>query len=93
MTKVIMNIDRHGNIMFDCLSHSDDHDVCTIISTLCNVLVEACLGAGYEPTMYAKGHVRIDMNKAPYPTTEVFRTVGRVMHQVAEQNPEHIRIY
>lgn len=92
MTNVIMYIDPKNGIMYDCLNHADDYDVCTIMSTLTNVLVEAAGRAGKEPTVYLPGHVRIDL---PPGTTaeETFRTVQAVIQQAAEQNPEHIRIY
>lgn len=93
MTKVILNIDKSGNIMFDCLNHADDHDACTIVSTLCNVLVEACFQAGSEPTVYNPGHVRIDLFDADFNTLEIFRIVHKVMQQAAEQHPDFIRIY
>jgi len=93
MTKAMMVINDNGDIMYDCLNHSGDHDVCTIMSTLSNVLVQACFRAGHEPTIYNKGHVRIDLFKADYPTIEVFRTVDAVIRKAAEQNPDYIRIY
>ena len=92
MTKVMINIDELSGIMYDCLNHSDDYDVCTIMSTLSNVLVEAALRAGYEPKEYKPGHVRIDI-PAGIEATETFRTVEAVIHQVAEQHPEYIKIY
>jgi hypothetical protein len=93
MTKIIMNIDKDSNIMFDCQNHADDHDVCTIISTLCNVLVEATFRADYEPTIYNPGHVRIDIPKAQDDTLEIFETVMGVIKQAARQHPEFIKIY
>ena len=93
MTKTIFNYSVNGDIMFDCINHAEDHDACTIMSTLSNVLVEASCRAGTEPTIYNKGHVRIDLYKADYPTVEVFKTVEAVMRQAAEQHPDHIRIY
>lgn len=92
MTKVIMNIEN-GNIMFDCANHSDDHDACTIISTLCNVLVEATYRVGREPTIYNTGHVRIDLFKADEQTIYLFRTVYAVIEHAARQNPEYIKLY
>ena len=92
MTKVMMNIDEISGIFFDCINHAEDHDACTIMSTLCNVLVEECFHEGCEPTIYNKGHVRIDM---PYSESayKVFRIVEGVMHQAADQHPDHIKIY
>ena len=93
MTKVIMSINKSGDIMYDCMNHADDHDACTIMSTLSNVLVEATIMAGKEPTIYNKGHVRIDIPDANYPTLETFRAVMGVIKQAAAQQPEFIKIY
>lgn len=93
MTKVMLRIDENGLIFFDCLNHCNDYTVCAIISTLANVLVEACYRAGHEPTIYNKGHVRIDIPKAEYPTIEVFRIVDKGFRQVAEQYPDLVRLY
>ena len=92
MTKVMMSIDDIAGIFFDCQNHAEDHDACTIMSTLCNVLVEECFRQDRDPTIYNPGHVRIDM---PYSDKayEVFAAVEAVMHQAARQNPEHIKIY
>ena len=93
MTMVMMHLNKAGDIMFDCDNHADDHDACTIMSTLCNVLVEATFMAGKEPTTYNPGHVRIDIFDADYPTLEVFRAVMGVIKQAAKQHPEFIKIY
>lgn len=93
MTKVMMNINKAGDIMYDCQNHADDHDACTIMSTLSNVLVEAAFMAGKEPTIYNPGHVRIDLYDAPYPTLETFRAVLGVIKQAVKQQPEHIKLY
>lgn len=93
MTKTIFNYSSNGDIMFDCINHAEDHDACTIMSTLSNVLVEACIRAGSEPTIYNKGHVRIDLYKADSPTIETFKIVESVMRQAGEQHPDHIRVY
>ena len=83
----------HQNTTRNCQNHADDHDACTIMSTLCNVLVEATFMAGKEPTTYNEGHVRIDLYDADYPTLEVFRAVMGVIKQAAKQQPEFIKIY
>ena len=95
MTKVIFQFDKDGSLMFDCINHSGDHDVCTIVSTLCNVLVEACarFDSNFEPTVYNEGHVRIDMNMTDDALRDTFHTVEGVMHHVMHQHPEHIKIY
>ena len=92
MTKVFMNIDEISGMYYECIEHSGDHDVCTIVSTLSNVIVEQCYIEGHEPTIYNKGHVRVDM---PYSRDAqvVFRAVEGVMRQAAHQLPDHIKIY
>ena len=92
MTKVMMSIDDISGIFFDCQNHAEDHDACTIMSSLCNVLVAECFRKGKEPTIYNPGHVRIDM---PYSndTFEVFAAVEEAMRQAAHQLPDHIKIY
>lgn len=93
MTKVIMTINKSGDIMYDCMNHADNNDACIIMSTLTNVLVQATLMAGKEPTIYNKGHVRIDIFDADYPTLEVFRCVDKVIKQAAKQHPDYIKVY
>lgn len=94
MTKAIMDADPlQRTIMFDCQNHADDHDACTIISTLCNVLVEATFMAGYEPTVYNKGHVRIDIPCADDKTLHLFDAVWNVMRQAADQQSDYIKLY
>lgn len=94
MTKAIMDTDPlQRTIMFDCQNHAGDHDACTIMATLCNVLVEATFRAGKEPTLYNKGHVRIDINDASDSTLDLFETVYGVMKQAERQQPDYIKIY
>ena len=93
MTKVMLNADDLGGVFYDCMNHSGDHDVCTVMSTLSNVLVEACFRAGCEPTEYNPGHVRIDMEQADPMTVELFRTVGSVIEKFAKQYPDYVKIY
>ena len=93
MTKAILTIDESSNMMFDCINHADDHDACTIMSTLCNVLVQRTFDIDREPTVYNKGHVRIDISNADQETMNMFRTVYKVMEQAAESQPEYIRTY
>ena len=93
MTKAILTIDESSNLMFDCINHADDHDSCTIVSTLCNVLTQRVLDLGDEPTVYNKGHVRIDIPQADQATITVFQTVYKCMEQAAKQAPDFIRIY
>lgn len=94
MTKVIMDADHLSRtIMFDCQNHADDHDACTIMSALVNVLVEAAMRAKTSPTAYGKGHVRLDIEGADDNTLYVFDTVFEVMKQAADQHSDYIKIY
>lgn len=94
-TKVLFTYNKDGSLLFDCYNHAGDHDVCTIVSTLCNVLVEACVrfDLNFEPTIYNKGHVRIDLSMTNDEIREIFHVVEGVMHQAMHQHPEHIYIY
>ena len=93
MTKVILRIEKDNSIMFDCMNHSEDYNVCTIISTLCGVLGVAADRADCEPTIYNDGHCRFDIPKAQDDTIEVFDCVMDAMRQAAHQHPGHIKIY
>ena len=93
MTKAILTIDESSNLMFDCQNHADDHDACTIMSTLSNVLVQRCFDIDSEPTVYSKAHVRIDIPNADKETQNIFNMVYKVMQQAADQQPDYIRIY
>lgn len=94
MTKAIMDADPlQRTIMFDCTNHAEDHDACTIMSTLCNVLVEATFETGTEPTIYEKGRVRIDIYDADDETLHLFDVVWNVMKQAEEQQSEFIKLY
>lgn len=93
MTKAILTIDESSNIMFDCSNHAGDHDACTIMATLCNVLVCSAFRNGKEPTVYNPGHVRIDIMNADEKTIETFRCVYEAMEQAAKQQPEFIKTY
>jgi uncharacterized protein YsxB (DUF464 family) len=94
MTKAIADIDPLArSIMVDCQNHAEDINVCTIISTLCNVMVEAAFKLDKEPTIYNPGHVRIDIEDADDKTLYLFETVWGVMRQAAEQHPDDIKLY
>lgn len=95
MTKVILRIEKDGSLMFDCLNHSGDHDVCTIASTLCGVLCQACtrFDENFEPTVYSDGHVRIDLSMTDETLREIFQVVEDVMQAAVNKHPEHIKIY
>lgn len=95
MTRVTLKTDSHGDIFYDCENHAGDYDVCTIMSTLSNVLVAAALSEGVQPLEYDEdsGHVRIDIDYASAETVKVFDTVMEVIEQVAEQYPDYVKVY
>lgn len=94
MTKIMLRIseNRH-DIYFDCLNHAGDHDVCTIISTLCNVLVAECIRLGSKPSVYEEGHVHIDIEYATPQTVEVFKAVEMVFKEIEKNHPDIVKIY
>lgn len=94
MTKVMFEVHDYG-LMFDCMNHADDHDVCTVVSTLCNVLVAGCkrFDHDFKPTEYGKGHVRIDLRMVDDIRLELFNSVMAVMEELSKQNPKYLKIY
>lgn len=97
MTKVMFDVHDYG-LMFDCMNHADDHDVCTVVSTLCNVLIAACkfYRKDFKPTEYGKGHVRIDLEfteNSAMTVMAVFTSVMAVMEELSKQNPKYLKIY
>jgi len=94
MTKVIISMGEDGGaFFFDCENHSKDHDVCTIASTLCNVVVARCLEKGYKIDDYKPGHVRIAGDHCDEQTNAVLRSVLYCFEEVQEQNPGLIKVY
>jgi hypothetical protein len=92
MTKVIMTISETTGIMYDCLHHAGEDEACVIMSTLSNVLVEACFNSDHEPTVYEPGHVRIDL--PPGTGCEAtFLAVKGVIEQAVKQYPDAIKMY
>lgn len=87
MTKVIITIHR-DSVFFECESHAEDHDTCTIVSTLCNVLAVQSYPQVYEP-----GLVKIVDNSPSEATKAVFTAVEKVLREAAKQNPEYLKVY
>lgn len=93
MTKVLLVINpEEGHIYFECLDHSSDHDTCTIVSTLCNVLIAECERIGVEPKLNGP-HVRIQITDPGSETIEVFKCVDRVLRACEEQNKRYMKVY
>lgn len=93
MTKVMMNIKEDGDVFFDCINHAGDHDVCTGVTMLCNVLVVATERAKFSPAAYDDGHVRITIDDPPKWLRETFMTVLDVFMDMANKFPEYVKIY
>lgn len=93
MTKVMLTKQPDGTIFFDCLNHCKDRDVCTIISTLCNVIVHAAMKCGVEPTVYEPGHVNVVVDFPPLTLEETIHTVMDLIEVVRDDHPDLIKIY
>jgi len=94
MTDVFFDIDELNNsVMLECINHSDDYATCMAVSSLCNVLVQEAFRVDKEPTIYKPGHVRIDLFNISETTRIVFEDVLETFRQLAEQEPEHVRMY
>lgn len=87
MTKVILTVHR-DSVFFECSGHSGDHDVCTIVSTLTNVLAVQS-----HPQVYDSGRVRIIDNDPSASTKAVFKAVEKCFHEAAKQHPDHLKVY
>ena len=83
MTTVKLNV-SDKDICFECVNHADDHDACTIYSTLCNVLVSACIPYGIMPKVYEPGHVIIVVHEYTEKVLAVFQAVYRTFEETKE---------
>lgn len=92
MTKLVINL-KGNSAYVDCLKHSDNHDVCTIVSSLMNVLVTECIREGVRPKIYEPGHVLIDAEFDSDRPLEVFKAVSETFKQVEAQHKEYLKIY
>lgn len=93
MTKIIFNVKEDGEIFFECENHSGEHDVCTIVSTLCNVLVRATEKQKLAIDKYEEGHVRIYIPQAKPCLKEQFIVILNMLEELAGDNPNYIKIY
>ena len=95
MTKVMMHSDPLSGLFYDAICHADDRDVCTIVSTLSNVMVASALLNEIKPVVYEDGHVQviIPADEADEQVWGVFYAVKECMEQAAEQHPENLRMY
>ena len=93
MTKVILNIDDHNNILFDCMNHAGNPEACRAVSALCGVLGIETTRIGKEPTTYEPGHMRVDLFEAPETTVTVFQDVFEAIIQLSYLYKDCIQIY
>jgi len=91
MTRVTITIDK-GICYLDCIEHSEDHDVCTIVSSVLNVILMS-YPDDYEPEIYEPGHVRIMDNNASEETKAVFKAAKRTLQALAMQEPKYIKVF
>ena len=92
-TKVIFDIKDNGEVYFDCLNHASDHDVCTIVTTLCDVLVAEALMLNHEPDKYEKGHINIYLPATERHHREVFKAVKMVFEHIEDEHPGQVKVY
>ena len=93
MTKILLIINaEEGIIHFECLDHSEDHDTCTIVSTLCNVLFAECERIGVAPKLNGPS-VKINITDPGSETIEVFQVVQKVLEECYKQNKRYMKLY
>ena len=93
MTNIVFNVDADKNIFFDALYHSGEHDTCTIVSSISNVLTAAALRAGHQPVIYEAGHVRIEIPEAKPETIEVFLAAEDCFRSLEKDRPQYVKIF
>lgn len=93
MTKILMVINEEDKSIYcEMLEHSEDHDTCTIVSTLSNVLIAECLRIGVEPKLNGPS-VKLILSECEEKTMEVFRVVKDVLIEAEKQNKRYMKIY
>ncbi len=94
MTKLIMDVrDDDSALYFECIMHVGDHDICTMVSTLCNVLVLRCDQRDYDVDIYNEGHVRINIERADAGTCAVARALLDSFMYLEEMYPDYVKVY
>lgn len=93
MTKILLIVNEElANIYCEVLDHSEDHDTCTIVSTLTNVMIAEAMRAGVEPRLNGPS-VKIIIDDADEKTLEVFQVVKQVLKEAEKQNKRHMKMY
>lgn len=93
MSKVIITIEGDGNIYFEVVNHSENYDVCTIVSTLCNVMIKAMERHKFPVLTQEEGHVRIIVNHADDALVELTKTIRDTFYEVEDQHPYFVKVY
>lgn len=90
MTRVTIS-HRWPSVFVDVDGHAGDHDVCTIISTVCNMIVMA-LPENVEPEIYSDGRVRIIRDAAERKLIDVVMTAEDVFRELQDRYPDCIKV-
>lgn len=85
--------DDDSALYFECVNHAGDHDVCTMVSTLCNTLVLRCDKRGYDVEKYDAGHVRINIERADTGTCIVARALLDQFLYMEQFYPDYVKVY
>lgn len=101
MTKIVYSKTRcDGDLYFECKGHSGyknpdtgNNDVCVMVSALCSMLVRYIDSKGYEPKICEDGHIKIEIEHSDMYINEVFDAAMLEFASVAEQYPEHLKVY
>lgn len=75
----------------DVKGHAGDHDVCTAISTITNMVV-AALPEGVEPDIYEEGHVMVKRDVAERRVIEVTAVAEKMFKELEEQHPGCLKV-
>lgn len=93
MTRVIFHVGG-GSAYIDINMHSGDHDVCTMISTIANVIICGTEERGNIVTkVYEPGHVRMCGEHIDTHDMHILEAARTALECIEDEHPEHIRIY
>jgi uncharacterized protein YsxB (DUF464 family) len=102
MIKVICteNHTHFDALYFECLDHAEyrnpatgNNDVCVATSALCSMLVRYVTAERLPVKCCEDGHVQIEIVCPGFRCAEVFRAAMMQFEALAEEFPEHIKIY
>lgn len=90
MTTVTINHSWFSAFL-DVEGHAGDHDLCTIISTIAN-MVAASLPEGVEPDIYTDGRVMIKRDVAERRVIAVMEVAEMLFKELEEEFPDKIKV-